>query len=100
WPHPRIETRTFSTLRANSQTWRTGAEETTFACWGSQKMKKADIQAFLSSTLPKLTSLNFYPPLEFQRVHRVGPKCSDASLRPRPISPAYYATIRPGKYYK
>ncbi|KAJ1192146.1 hypothetical protein NDU88_001458 [Pleurodeles waltl] len=44
-----------------------------------------DIQAFLSSTLPKLTSLNFDPPLEFQQVHRVGPKCSDASLRPHPI---------------
>ncbi|KAJ1123707.1 hypothetical protein NDU88_002175 [Pleurodeles waltl] len=44
-----------------------------------------DIQAFLSSTLPKLTSLNFDPPLEFQRVHRIGPKRSDASLRPRPI---------------
>ncbi|KAJ1091550.1 hypothetical protein NDU88_004669 [Pleurodeles waltl] len=44
-----------------------------------------DIQAFLSSILPKLTSLNFDPPLEFQRVHRVGLKRSDASLRPRPI---------------
>ncbi|KAJ1171453.1 hypothetical protein NDU88_003314 [Pleurodeles waltl] len=44
-----------------------------------------DIQAFLSSTLPKLTSLNFDPPLEFQRVHRVGPKRSDTSLRPRLI---------------
>ncbi|KAJ1088167.1 hypothetical protein NDU88_001326 [Pleurodeles waltl] len=47
--------------------------------------KSTDIQAFLSSTLPKLTSLNFDPPLEFQHVHRVGPKRSDASLRPRPI---------------
>ncbi|KAJ1211516.1 hypothetical protein NDU88_006874 [Pleurodeles waltl] len=44
-----------------------------------------DIQAFLSSTLSKLTSLDFDPPLEFQRAHRVGPKCSDPSLRPRPI---------------
>ncbi|KAJ1099562.1 hypothetical protein NDU88_004662 [Pleurodeles waltl] len=44
-----------------------------------------DIQALLSSTVPKLTSLNFDPPLEFQRVHRVGLKRFDASLRPRPI---------------
>ncbi|KAJ1092097.1 hypothetical protein NDU88_005211 [Pleurodeles waltl] len=44
-----------------------------------------DIQTFLSSTLSKLTSLDFDPPLEFQRAHRVGPKRSDTSLRPRPI---------------
>ncbi|KAJ1172123.1 hypothetical protein NDU88_003973 [Pleurodeles waltl] len=59
-----------------------------------------DIQAFLSSTLPKLTSLNFDPPLEFQHVHRVDPKRSDTSLRPVRSSLASYATIRPGKYYK
>ncbi|KAJ1134280.1 hypothetical protein NDU88_000733 [Pleurodeles waltl] len=44
-----------------------------------------DMQAFLSSTLLKLTSLDFDPPLEFQRAHRVGPKRSDKSSRPRPI---------------
>ncbi|KAJ1084533.1 hypothetical protein NDU88_004680 [Pleurodeles waltl] len=44
-----------------------------------------DMQAFLGSVLPKLTSLDFDPPLEFQRAHRVGPKRSDTSLRPRPI---------------
>ncbi|KAJ1181053.1 hypothetical protein NDU88_006264 [Pleurodeles waltl] len=43
-----------------------------------------DIQTFLGSVLPKLTSLDFDPPLEFQRAHRVGPKRSD-TLRPRPI---------------
>ncbi|KAJ1215192.1 hypothetical protein NDU88_002801 [Pleurodeles waltl] len=41
-----------------------------------------DTQAFLSSTLPKLTSLDFDPPLEFQRAHRIGPKRSDNSSRP------------------
>ncbi|KAJ1176852.1 hypothetical protein NDU88_002119 [Pleurodeles waltl] len=46
----------------------------------------ADMQAFLSSTLPKLTSLDFDPPLEFQRAHRVGLKRSDKSSRPQPIS--------------
>ncbi|KAJ1186654.1 hypothetical protein NDU88_003435 [Pleurodeles waltl] len=44
-----------------------------------------DMQAFLGSVLPKITSLDFDPPLEFQRAHRVGPKRSDTSLRPRPI---------------
>ncbi|KAJ1143861.1 hypothetical protein NDU88_010163 [Pleurodeles waltl] len=37
-----------------------------------------DVQAFLGSILPKLTSLTFDP-------HRVGPKCPDGALRPRPI---------------
>ncbi|KAJ1126609.1 hypothetical protein NDU88_005016 [Pleurodeles waltl] len=44
-----------------------------------------DIQTFLGSVLPKLTSLDFDPPLEYQRAHREGPKRSDTSLRPRPI---------------
>ncbi|KAJ1151525.1 hypothetical protein NDU88_004305 [Pleurodeles waltl] len=44
-----------------------------------------DIQAFLGSTLPKMTSLDFDPPLEFQRAHRVGPKRANKSSRPRPI---------------
>ncbi|KAJ1118195.1 hypothetical protein NDU88_006390 [Pleurodeles waltl] len=44
-----------------------------------------DVQAFLSSVLPKLTLLTFDPPLEFQRAHRVGPKLPDGASRPRPI---------------
>ncbi|KAJ1109959.1 hypothetical protein NDU88_007316 [Pleurodeles waltl] len=44
-----------------------------------------DVQAFLSSVLPKLTSLTFDPPLEFQRAHRVGPKRPDGASRPSPI---------------
>ncbi|KAJ1101571.1 hypothetical protein NDU88_006638 [Pleurodeles waltl] len=42
-----------------------------------------DVQAFLNSVLPKLTSLTFDPPLEFQRAHRVGPKRPDGASRPR-----------------
>ncbi|KAJ1126056.1 hypothetical protein NDU88_004469 [Pleurodeles waltl] len=45
----------------------------------------ADMQAFLSSALPKLTSLDFDPLIEFQWAHRVGPKRSSNSLTPRPI---------------
>ncbi|KAJ1100891.1 hypothetical protein NDU88_005966 [Pleurodeles waltl] len=45
----------------------------------------SDMQAFLTSTLPKIISLDFDPPLEFQRAHRIGPKCSDNSSRLFPI---------------
>ncbi|KAJ1105457.1 hypothetical protein NDU88_002863 [Pleurodeles waltl] len=44
-----------------------------------------DMQAFLSSTLPKITSLDSDPLLEFHRAHRIGPKRSDNSSMPRPI---------------
>ncbi|KAJ1163411.1 hypothetical protein NDU88_003869 [Pleurodeles waltl] len=44
-----------------------------------------DVQAFLSSVIPKLTSLSFDPPLEFQQAHRAGPKRPDGASRPRPI---------------
>ncbi|KAJ1215590.1 hypothetical protein NDU88_003198 [Pleurodeles waltl] len=47
--------------------------------------ESTDIQAFLGSTLPKFTLLDFDLPLEFQRAHRVGLKRSDKSSRPRPI---------------
>ncbi|KAJ1192294.1 hypothetical protein NDU88_001605 [Pleurodeles waltl] len=45
-----------------------------------------DMQTILGSTLSKLTSLDYDPPLEFQRAHRVGPKRSDKPSRPRPIT--------------
>ncbi|KAJ1099016.1 hypothetical protein NDU88_004120 [Pleurodeles waltl] len=45
----------------------------------------SDVQAFLGSVLPKLTSLTFDQPLEFQLVHRVGPKHPDGASRPHPI---------------
>ncbi|KAJ1163986.1 hypothetical protein NDU88_004433 [Pleurodeles waltl] len=60
----------------------------------------ADMQTFLSSMLPKLTSLDFDPPLEFQRAHRVGPKRSDKSSRPRGSLHAYYDITKLVKYSK
>ncbi|KAJ1091102.1 hypothetical protein NDU88_004229 [Pleurodeles waltl] len=45
----------------------------------------SDVQVYLGSVLPKLTSLNFDTPLEYQRAHRVGLKCPDGASRPRPI---------------
>ncbi|KAJ1136936.1 hypothetical protein NDU88_003350 [Pleurodeles waltl] len=48
-----------------------------------------DMQALLSSTLPKLTSLDFDPPLEFQRAHRIGPKRSNNSSSPDQSSHAF-----------
>ncbi|KAJ1158101.1 hypothetical protein NDU88_010795 [Pleurodeles waltl] len=44
-----------------------------------------DTQSFLRSVLPKLTDLTFDPPLEFQRVLRLGPRRQDGTSRPRPI---------------
>ncbi|KAJ1218962.1 hypothetical protein NDU88_006533 [Pleurodeles waltl] len=45
----------------------------------------ADIHSYLRETLPKLTGLTFGPPLEFQRVHRLGSKQRDKANRPCPI---------------
>ncbi|KAJ1110633.1 hypothetical protein NDU88_007982 [Pleurodeles waltl] len=45
----------------------------------------ADIHSYLRETLPKLTGLTFEPPLEFQWVHRLGPKRRDNANRPSPI---------------
>ncbi|KAJ1107962.1 hypothetical protein NDU88_005347 [Pleurodeles waltl] len=33
----------------------------------------SDVKAFLKNVLPDLTGLDFSPPLEFQRSHRIGP---------------------------
>ncbi|KAJ1127730.1 hypothetical protein NDU88_006123 [Pleurodeles waltl] len=38
-----------------------------------ERKEGTDIKAFLQSLLPELTGLTFSPPLEFQRVHMVGP---------------------------
>ncbi|KAJ1208646.1 hypothetical protein NDU88_004029 [Pleurodeles waltl] len=45
----------------------------------------ADIPSYLRDMLPKLTDTTFYPPLEFQRAHRLGPKRQDGKGRPHPI---------------
>ncbi|KAJ1099775.1 hypothetical protein NDU88_004871 [Pleurodeles waltl] len=56
-----------------------------------------DVQTFISSVIPKLTSLSFDPPLEFQRAHRItltGPQDPGRSL------PFCYVTPRPVKFFK
>ncbi|KAJ1099227.1 hypothetical protein NDU88_004331 [Pleurodeles waltl] len=50
-----------------------------------ENKERPDVHAFLSIGLPKLTSLTFDPPLEFQRAHRVGLKHPDGASRLRPI---------------
>ncbi|KAJ1125566.1 hypothetical protein NDU88_003994 [Pleurodeles waltl] len=59
-----------------------------------------DMQAFLSSTRPKITSLNFDPPLEFQRAQKIGPKHSDNSSRHDQSSHACCGMTKPVKYSK
>ncbi|KAJ1092979.1 hypothetical protein NDU88_006089 [Pleurodeles waltl] len=50
-----------------------------------ETIEGADIHSYLRETLPKLTGLTFDPPLEFQRVHRLGPKRQEDANRPHPI---------------
>ncbi|KAJ1118839.1 hypothetical protein NDU88_007026 [Pleurodeles waltl] len=54
-------------------------------CGFPETIEGADIHFFLQETLPKLTGLTFDPPLEFQRVHRLGPKRRDDTNLPCPI---------------
>ncbi|KAJ1113510.1 hypothetical protein NDU88_001752 [Pleurodeles waltl] len=49
----------------------------------------SEITTFLKKLLPELTGLDFLPPLEFQRVHRIGPLHKATSGRPRPISACF-----------
>ncbi|KAJ1166840.1 hypothetical protein NDU88_007236 [Pleurodeles waltl] len=68
------ETESFFSSAVSLWTWRTGAAGTTYASLASQSMLRGDVQAFLKETLPTLTGISFDPLLEFQRVHRLGPK--------------------------
>ncbi|KAJ1177729.1 hypothetical protein NDU88_002981 [Pleurodeles waltl] len=45
----------------------------------------SDILTFLKNLIPELTGLDFSPPLEFERVHRIGPMHKGAFGQPRPI---------------
>ncbi|KAJ1126656.1 hypothetical protein NDU88_005063 [Pleurodeles waltl] len=49
-----------------------------------ENIEGVDIHSYLQKTMPKLTGIIFYPPLEFERVHRLGPKQQDDANRPRP----------------
>ncbi|KAJ1091440.1 hypothetical protein NDU88_004565 [Pleurodeles waltl] len=50
-----------------------------------ENIEGTDIQSFLREVLFKLTDLTFNHPLEFPRVHRLGPKRQDEASRPCPI---------------
>ncbi|KAJ1131317.1 hypothetical protein NDU88_009654 [Pleurodeles waltl] len=56
----------------------------------------SNIKAFLKNFLPELTGMDFSPPLEFQRAHRIGPlhKPQDGLA---PLLHASSATNKPGK---
>ncbi|KAJ1177777.1 hypothetical protein NDU88_003029 [Pleurodeles waltl] len=45
----------------------------------------SDIKTVLKNLLPELTGLDFSSPLEFQRVHRIGPLHKATSDKPCPI---------------
>ncbi|KAJ1161628.1 hypothetical protein NDU88_002112 [Pleurodeles waltl] len=50
-----------------------------------ETIEGTDIHSYLRETLPKLTVLTFDPPLEFQRVHRLGSKRWEDANRPAPL---------------
>ncbi|KAJ1155241.1 hypothetical protein NDU88_007976 [Pleurodeles waltl] len=45
----------------------------------------SDVKTFLKTLLPELTGLKYSPPLEFQRMHRIGPLHRANPDKPRPI---------------
>ncbi|KAJ1143458.1 hypothetical protein NDU88_009767 [Pleurodeles waltl] len=47
--------------------------------------EESDIKTFLKTLLSDLTGMEFSPPLEFQRVQRIGPLHRATSDKPRPI---------------
>ncbi|KAJ1210757.1 hypothetical protein NDU88_006119 [Pleurodeles waltl] len=50
-----------------------------------EQKEGADIKAFLSSLLTDHFGIEFSPPPEFQRVHRIGPPHKASANKPRPI---------------
>ncbi|KAJ1142607.1 hypothetical protein NDU88_008921 [Pleurodeles waltl] len=51
----------------------------------SKHLAVSDVKRFLRDILLALTGLTFEPPLELQRVHRIGPASQDSMTRPHPI---------------
>ncbi|KAJ1100495.1 hypothetical protein NDU88_005580 [Pleurodeles waltl] len=49
----------------------------------------SDIKTFLKNLLPELTGLDFSPPLEFQRVYRIGPLHKVTPDKPCPITTCF-----------
>lgn len=49
-----------------------------------EKVEGSDTKSFLQTTLPKITGLNFDPPLEMQRAHRIGPLQAGEGKNVRP----------------
>ncbi|KAJ1155424.1 hypothetical protein NDU88_008154 [Pleurodeles waltl] len=47
-----------------------------------ERTEGSDIKSFLQNMLPTLTGLTFDPPMEFQRVHHLGPSRQDGASRP------------------
>ncbi|KAJ1171341.1 hypothetical protein NDU88_003204 [Pleurodeles waltl] len=53
--------------------------------FGIPEQKGSDIKTFLSSLLTNHFGIEFSPPPEFQRVHRIGPPHKASTNKPRPI---------------
>ncbi|KAJ1137711.1 hypothetical protein NDU88_004109 [Pleurodeles waltl] len=55
-----------------------------------EEIEGVEVQSFLKNILPQLTGLAFDPLLEFQRAHRLGPKCQEGANHPRPIIACFF----------
>ncbi|KAJ1099491.1 hypothetical protein NDU88_004592 [Pleurodeles waltl] len=64
-----------------------------------ERKEGSDTKAFLQSLLPDLFGIEFSPPPEFQRVHRIGPPHKDTSDKPRPIIAALEDMNRLDRFY-
>ncbi|KAJ1163377.1 hypothetical protein NDU88_003835 [Pleurodeles waltl] len=68
--------------------------------FGFPKHKEgSDIKTFLKSLLPDLFGIEFSPPPEFQRAHRIGPPHKATSDKPRPIIACFYAMSKLAKFF-
>ncbi|KAJ1186867.1 hypothetical protein NDU88_003647 [Pleurodeles waltl] len=54
-----------------------------------EQKEGSDIKTFLSSLLTNHFGIEFSPPPEFQRVHRIGPSHKASANKPRPISACF-----------
>ncbi|KAJ1164387.1 hypothetical protein NDU88_004827 [Pleurodeles waltl] len=66
--------------------------------FGAPEQKEgSDIKAFLKSLLIDHFGIEYSPPLEFQRVHRIGPPHKASTNKPRPIIACFFRHEKPAR---
>ncbi|KAJ1210053.1 hypothetical protein NDU88_005421 [Pleurodeles waltl] len=73
-------------LRSHEQRLNDRSRRDNISLFGVPEHKEgSNIETFLKNLLLELTGLEYSPPLEFQRAHRIGPLHKATSNKPRPI---------------